>query len=69
MALFFRCPFFLGFEVNSDKKSGKVALNQLGLTKKVLKTVGMLDSNKRITTEAIFPLGTDSDGPPFDEPL
>ena len=59
---------FLGVEVNTDKQSGKVTLAQGGLTKKVLKKVGMLDSNKTITPESTIPLVTDSDGPPFDEP-
>ena len=40
---------FLGVEFNTDKKSGKVTLTQGGLTKKVLKRVGMLDSNKKTT--------------------
>ena len=33
----------------------------------MLNTVGMLDTNKKITPAATMPLGTDSDGPPFDE--
>ena len=33
-----------------------------------LNTVGMLDSNKKITPEATIPFVTDTGGPPFDEP-
>ena len=57
---------FLGFEVKTDKKSGELTLTQGGLTKKVLKTVEMLDSNNNITPTATISLVTDTDGPPFD---
>ena len=59
---------FLVVEVKTDKQSGKVTLTQIGLTKKVLKIVGMLDSNSTTTPEATIPLGTDSDVTPFNEP-
>ena len=58
---------FLGFEVNTDKQSVKVALTQGGLNKKVLITVGMLDSNKNVTPAATMPLGIVADGSPFGE--
>ena len=58
--------YFLGVEVKTDKKSGELTLTQGGLTKKVLKTVGMLDSYNNITPTATMSLGTDNDGPPFD---
>ena len=57
---------FLVVEVNTDKQSGKFTLNQGGFTKKVTKTVGMLDSNKKINPAEKMPLGTESYGPPFD---
>ena len=47
---------------------GKVTLTQGGFTKKFLKTVGMLDINDNIHPAATIPLGTDYNGPPFDEP-
>ena len=59
---------FLRVEVSTDKKSGKVTLTQVGLTKKVLKILGMLDINNNINPAATITLGTDADGPPFDEP-
>ena len=59
---------FLRVEFSTDKKSGKVTLNQVGLTKKVLKILGMLDINNNINPAATITLGTDADGPPFDEP-
>ena len=59
---------FLLVEVSTDKNSVKVTLTQVGLTKKVLKTVGMLDVNNNINPAATITLGTDADGPPFDEP-
>ena len=40
---------FFGVGVDTDNKSSKVTLAHGGLKKKVLKTVGMLDSNKEIT--------------------
>ena len=58
---------FLGVEVNTDKQSGKVALTQWGLTKKVLNTVGILDSNKKITPATTIPLATYADGHIFDD--
>ena len=58
---------FLVVEVNTDKQSGKVTLTQLGLTKKVLKIVGMLDSNNTTPPEATIPLGKDADVTPFNE--
>ena len=59
---------FLVVEVKTGDKSGKFTLIQIGLTKKVLKTVIILDGDNNTTPAAIFPLVTDSDGPPFDEP-
>ena len=59
---------FLGFEVKTDTHSGKVTLTQGVLTKKVLKTVGMLCSNNNTTTSSTMPLVKDADGYPFDEP-
>ena len=58
----------LRVEVSTDKKSGKVTLTQVGLTKKVLKTVGMLDINNHINPATTITLGTDTDVPPIDEP-
>ena len=58
---------FLGVKVNADKKSGKVTLNQEGLTKKVLHIVGVLNSYEKTTPAANMPLVTDADGNPFDE--
>ena len=58
----------LEFEVKTDKQPGKVALTQGGFTNKVLRKVGMLDSNKKINLEETMPLGIDAYGPPFDEP-
>ena len=49
----------LGVIFNTDNQSGKVTLNQGWLTNKVLKTVVMLDSNKKITPEATITLVTD----------
>ena len=60
--------YFFLVEVKADKHPGKVTLNQGGCNKKVLKTVGMLDSNNKINPSEILPLGKDADGPPFDEP-
>ena len=60
--------YFLGAEVRTDKKSEKATLTQGGLTKKVLNTVGMLDSNKKITPEETMPLVTDAYVPSFDKP-
>ena len=40
---------FLGVEVKTDNQSVKVIMTQGGLTKKFLKTVGMLDINNKIT--------------------
>ena len=40
----------LGVKFKTDKKSGKVTLAQGGLNKKLMKTVGILDSNKNTTT-------------------
>ena len=37
----------LGVEVNIDNQSGKVTMAQGGLNKKVMNTVGMIDSNKK----------------------
>ena len=39
----------LGVEVNTDNQSGKVTLTQGGSTNKVLKEVGILDSNNKTT--------------------
>ena len=58
----------LWVEVYNDNNSVKVTLTQGGFTKKVLKKVWMLDSNKKITPEAKNTLGTETDGIPFDEP-
>ena len=58
--------YFLEVEVNTDKQSGEVTLTHGGFTKKVTKTVGMLDSNKKINPAEKMPLGTESYGPPFD---
>ena len=59
---------FLGVEVNTNKHSVKVTLTQGGLTKKVLKKLVMLDSNKKITPAATMLLGSSADGTTFDEP-
>ena len=59
---------FLGVEVKTDEQSGKFTLTQVGFTKKVLNTVKMLDSNKKITPSATISLVTYVDGPPFYEP-
>ena len=56
----------LGVEVNTGKQSSKVTMTQGDLTKKFMKTLVMLDSNKNITPSEIMPLVTDTDGPPFD---
>ena len=58
---------FLGVEVKTDNQSGKVTLTGGGLTKKVLKIVGILDSNDNTTPSETMPLGTYADGPTFDE--
>ena len=58
---------FLVVGVNTYKKSGKVTLNQVGLTNKVLKTLGILDGNKKTAPAETMPLVTDADEPPFDE--
>ena len=55
-------------EVHTDKQSGKFALIQGGLTKKVLKTVGMLYNNNNNTPATTITLGKYADGPPLDEP-
>jgi hypothetical protein len=44
-----------------------VTLTQSGLTKKVLRTTGMQDSNRKHTPAATIPLGTDADGARFCE--
>ena len=41
--------YLLVVEVKTDKKSGKFTLSQVGLTKEVLNTVGMLVIIKNIT--------------------
>ena len=56
-------------EVDTYNQSVKVTLIQIGLTKKVLNIMGMLDSNSKTTPEAIMPLVIDADGNTFDEPL
>jgi hypothetical protein len=40
---------FLGIQMDLDKKSGKYTLSQPGLMKKVLRTVGMEDCNRKAT--------------------
>ena len=60
---------FLEVEGHNHKHSGKVTLAQLGLTKKVLKIMVILDSNKKTTPAATMPSGTYSDEPPFDVPF
>ena len=55
-------------EVNTDNHSGKVTPTQGSLTKNAMKTMGKLDSNNNITPSETMPLGTDADGPTFDEP-
>ena len=55
-------------EVNTDNQSVKFKLTQGGLTKKVLKAVVMLYSNKRINTTEKIPLVIDDDVTPFDKP-
>ena len=59
---------FLGSKVNTDNHLGKVTLNQGGLTKKLLNTVEILDSNKKISPSSTRALGTDDYGTTFDEP-
>ena len=49
---------FMGFVVTTYNISGKVTLNQRGLTKKVMKIVVMLDINKKNNPEATMTLGT-----------
>ena len=46
----------LEVEVKTDKKSGKVTLTQGGLTKKVIKTLGIFYSNNNTTTAETMPL-------------
>ena len=58
----------LGVEVNTDKKSGNITLTQGGLTKKGMKTVGVLDRYKNTSPEEKRTLVTDADATPFDEP-
>ena len=41
-----------GVEFKTDKQSGKVKLTQVGLTNKLLKTLVMIDSNKKTTPSA-----------------
>ncbi len=43
-------------------------MTQKGLIKKVLKTTGMEESNRKNTPAGIAPLGTDGEGKPFEEP-
>ena len=59
---------FLGVVDNTNKQSGKVTLTQGGLNKKVLKKVGILDSNKKINPSTTIPLKIDNDRHIFDEP-
>ena len=58
----------LGVEVNNDKKSGNITLTQGGLTKKGMKTVGVLDRYKNTSKEEKMTLVTDADATPYDEP-
>ena len=58
----------LGVKVKTNKHPCKVTLTHGGFTKKVMKTVVSLDSNKKITPEEKMPLGIDSDRTLFDEP-
>ena len=53
--------YFLVVEDNTDNQSVNVTLTQGGLSKKVLNTVVMLDSNNNITPSETMTLVTDDD--------
>jgi hypothetical protein len=58
---------FLEVEVKTSKETGRVTLNQSGLTRKVLRSTGMQDSNRKHTPANTMPLGTDADRELFHE--
>jgi hypothetical protein len=57
---------FLGVEVLTHD-DGRVELLQKGLIQKILKLLGMENTNPKKTPASSIPLGTDADGDPFDE--
>ena len=57
---------FLGVDVKPNNKGG-FTMTQEGLTKKVLRTTGMEDSNRKATPAATAPIGSDEAGAPFRE--
>ena len=57
---------FLGVDVRPNHQGG-FTMTQEGLTRKVLKTVGMEDYNRKATPAGTAPLGSDGKGDPFAE--
>ena len=57
---------FLGVDVKPNAKGGYM-MTQEGLTQKILKTVDMMDSNRKATPSGVTPLGSDGNGDPATE--
>lgn len=57
---------FLGIEVKF-RPDGKITFTQHGLIEKLLETTGMKECNACRTPATPTPLGTDANGPPFEE--
>ena len=56
---------FLG--INFERIGNKIKLTQAGLAKKVINYLNMSKATPRDTPAAVLNLGSDKDGPPFDE--
>jgi len=56
---------FLG--INFAQTDGQIELSQTGLIEKVIKFTGMTNATSKSTPAAEQPLGSDKDGPLFDE--
>ena len=57
---------FLGVQIKRNA-DGSVEMTQSGLIQKILNYTGMTDCNAKGTPSGLQPLGTDSEGKPFDE--
>ena len=57
---------FLGVQIKHNA-DGSVEMTQSGLIQKILNYTGMVDCNAKGTPCGLQPLGTDSEGKPFDE--
>jgi len=56
---------FLG--INFTQTGSQIELSQTGLIEKIIKFTGMTNATSKSTPAAEQPLGSDKDGPPFDE--